>query len=343
MYTIEYYKYSQIESIKEDWEQLYQGKDMTYYQSYDWYLMLRSYSLKDNLLHKNIFALCRNEKGKAILIAPLWILRRSIWWPFNRKGIYLIGREGASDYLSIIYQEFHDDAFDYLLHELCQKYHLHTIKFEQIKEDTALYNYILGKNIIKNHRLISVSLSLPATEDDYQKMLSKSSRQNLRTANNRLLKDGKKLEFVLDDPNVDKKECYRIKKSRLKKKNYEPDKKKVLKNWLLRRLTIKFPDYTPFLTETETHIMSAYCDGKLAAFFNYGVDSLRNNINIMTAGTNEEFARYSPGMLLMYEFIKHTIAHHPEISVIDFTRGDEHYKYALGGENHIIHSIRFVI
>lgn len=305
--------------------------------------MLHSYSLKDSFLHKNIFAVCRNEYKKIIIIAPIWILHYSIWWPFNRKGIYLLGREGASDYLNFIYKDFNSDAFDFLLQELSRKYHLHTFKFELIREDTAIYEHLLKKKIIRNHRLISVGLYLPDSEENYLKMLSKSSKQNLRTANNRLQRDGKRIVFVLDDSNIDKEICLLLKKSRLKKKNYETNWKMRIRKWFFNHFSIKFPHYEPFLTEADTHIMSAYCEGELAAFFNYAIDLNNNRIFILTAGTNKAFARYSPGVLLMYEFIKHTLFHYNNIKMIDFTRGDEKYKYTLGGENSILHSIRFTI
>lgn len=343
MYTLEIYHYNEIECLKSDWGRLFQGSDMTFYQSYEWYQMLRSYSLQDNFLHENIFAVCRNEQKKIVIIAPLWVLRHSICWPFNRKGVYILGREGSSDYLNLIYDEYYPDAIEFLLHELSKKYHIHTFKFELLKEDTALYKFLQTKNVVRDHRLITVGLNLPSSEDLYLKMLSKSSKQNLRTANNRLKKDNMQLELVLDDLTVDRSLCMKIKSSRLKKKNYEPNKTKAIKNWLFKKLTISFPNYNPFLTDADTHIMSAYCSGELAAFFNYGIDTYRKCIFIMTAGTNEAFARYSPGMLLMYEFIKHTMDSDKDINIIDFTRGDEHYKYALGGEDHIIHSVRITI
>ena len=55
----------------------------------------------------------------------------------------------------------------------------------------------------------------------------------------------------------------------------------------------------------------------------------------MAVGTDESFARYSPGMLLMLEFIKEQISL-KEMNVVDFTRGNEFYKYALGGKDHFI-------
>ena len=84
------------------------------------------------------------------------------------------------------------------------------------------------------------------------------------------------------------------------------------------------------------------CDeeGHLRAFFNYGYDSDGQCIRVMTAGTDLDFARYSPGVLLMYNFILNAIEA-GQIKEIDFTRGDEKYKFSLGGQQRTIHTVKF--
>ena len=86
------------------------------------------------------------------------------------------------------------------------------------------------------------------------------------------------------------------------------------------------------------------CDegGKLRAFFYYGFDIEKTRIRVMAAGTDLEYARYSPGMLLMYNFIINSIQE-GKIREIDFTRGDEKYKFSLGGEQRLNHTIKFRI
>ena len=83
-------------------------------------------------------------------------------------------------------------------------------------------------------------------------------------------------------------------------------------------------------------------NGKLWAFFNYGYDPDGTCIRVMAAGTNLDFAYYSPGMLLMYNFILKVIQE-GKIKEIDFTRGDEKYKFSLGGQQRLIHTIKFKI
>ena len=47
------------------------------------------------------------------------------------------------------------------------------------------------------------------------------------------------------------------------------------------------------------------------------------------------YTKYSPGMLSLNAFINHLIEN-KEINIIDFTIGDELYKFAVGGVEHFI-------
>ena len=60
----------------------------------------------------------------------------------------------------------------------------------------------------------------------------------------------------------------------------------------------------------------------------------------MAEGTNNVFAKYSPGVLALYAYVLNLIEC-KEILLLDFTRGDEKYKYSLGGVNHYIHDVSF--
>lgn len=89
--------------------------------------------------------------------------------------------------------------------------------------------------------------------------------------------------------------------------------------------------------------MTAFDDkGHLRAFFNYAYDLDGKRIRVMAAGTDLDFARYSPGMLLMYNFIIDSIRN-GVLKEIDLTRGDEKYKFSLGGQLKHNHTILFKI
>ena len=88
--------------------------------------------------------------------------------------------------------------------------------------------------------------------------------------------------------------------------------------------------------------MAAYINGELAAYFNYGLDKYHKRVVLMAVGTNEKYGWYSPGMLLIYEYILKQLDN-ADIEVVDFTRGNEKYKYSLGGKEHFNHHLAFKV
>ena len=62
-------------------------------------------------------------------------------------------------------------------------------------------------SLTKESQLTCVALTLPSTKEDYNSLLSKNARQNIRSAHNRLKKDGKEVRFDFDDKHVDREYC----------------------------------------------------------------------------------------------------------------------------------------
>ena len=120
-WTIQYVPVSKLEDIKKEWLHLESGKEMTLFQTYEWYRMLRQcYIPQDNYNYESVFALV--YKGiKCYLIAPLWIIKHN-FKIINKRGVYILGRDGCSDYLNMIYKVFDPNAFDSLIEDLCKRY-----------------------------------------------------------------------------------------------------------------------------------------------------------------------------------------------------------------------------
>lgn len=344
MYTITTYKKKDIVQLKNIWNMLEKGVEMTYFQSYHWNYMLSNF-IPEGKNYEAVYFLVKDENEKAVLIAPLWIIKSTFRF-VNKKGSYFIGRNGWSDYLNLIYSTFDSGAFYFLLYHIQHKYGCSYFYFEQLKEESGVFQHIQHYcNIIKDYITTCVYLHLPDTVDDYQKILSKNSKQNIRTARNRLEKDGRHISFCFDSrPDLDI--CKKMRETRVGQKRLKEQEGESwgvrIKRWINKFLTVSFPVYLPFYEDHQSRFLTAYIDGELSAFFNYGYDAIRQEIIVMAVGTNEKFAKYSPGILLLYEFILYQIKN-SNIKIIDFTRGDERYKYALGGVNHIIHSIAFKI
>ncbi|MBQ0142297.1 MAG: GNAT family N-acetyltransferase, partial [Prevotellaceae bacterium] len=326
----------ELDCIRCDWETLEKGKDMTYFQTFSWYKMLSRF-VSDCLLTKTEVLVVRDDNNVAKIIAPLWIVKHSIWRNI-RKGIYIWGIGGWSDYLNLIYLDFDSHAFNALNDCIETRYHLNDFYLNLIPQETELYSYLY---CYKDSEVSSVEncveLLLPESIDDYCKKLSKNARQNIRTAYNRIAKDEISFVYIFDDHAADKSKCVSLREIRVKQKNRIASIKHMIKVKLLSLFEYEFPKYLPIVDDCNSHIMSVYESDKIVAFFNYGIDAIHNRIVVMAAGIDNSYARYSPGVLLLEKFIREQYKNESRYN-IDFTRGEEPYKYTLGGVKHVSYS-----
>ena len=339
-YSIEYLPANQLKSIEVEWKQLESGEDMTIFQSYEWnQLLLEKYVPADTKNYVSIYAIIR-KSNEICLIAPLWITKRRFNL-VNKKGAFLLGVDSYSDYLNVLYRVFDPVAFDYLISNVQKKYRIKYFYFSHINEKTATYEHITKHYILyKDEKEPCVGIQIPLSIDEYLKLLSKHSRQNLRTANNRINKDGKSIIFDMDDTHIDKDDCLRIRESKLNKEYKKMSQYNVYKYRLKNRFQFIFPRFSPLKCYVRSKIMTAKIDNNLCAFFHYVYDDYHNKIVIISAGTDLTYARYSPGMLLLYNFVK-DVVEGGSYKEVDLTRGDEPYKFALGGYLSFNHELKF--
>ena len=102
---------SELHSIRDSWKQLQRGDDMTFFQKYEWYEMVGKFVPSGKGLVSGYFVV--EKEGSAVMIAPLWIITRRIRM-VNKPGVYILGRNGYSDYLNLIYEFFDEGAFQKL-------------------------------------------------------------------------------------------------------------------------------------------------------------------------------------------------------------------------------------
>ena len=341
-YEIEYFDIETFSNLKTVWKDLENGQDMTSFQSYHWYEMLNEcYVPKDTPNFLSIYAVVKRE-NEIILIAPLWIVKKT-FRIVNKKGIYFLGREGWSDYLNFIYKDFDDNAMTFLLQEIVKKYKVSSFNFSELKENVQSYKFFNSNMKLKNRcKQTCVALKLPSTIEEYNKLLSKNARQNIRTAHNRLKKDDLEVRFVFDDKDVDKEKCRNMREQRFLEKFKHVSKLRLMKHKIMYRLTFHFRPYLPFMCYDGGHFLTTYIGDELCSFFYYLIDDIHKHVYVIAAGVNLEYSRYSPGIISLNTFINEIIKCQ-NIDVIDFTRGDEPYKYAIGGKDHYIKNALFKI
>ena len=94
------------------------------------------------------------------------------------------------------------------------------------------------------------------------------------------------------------------------------------------------------MVKNENSITVVYrINGNLAAYC-YGLKYKNNNICILQVAYNEELGKYSPGIIMLCDFIKWLYDNYITSSnrelVLDLTVGNERYKYDLGGVSHYV-------
>jgi len=334
-YIVRKYSQHNLSLIKRDWQLLEKGRDMSYFQTYDWYESIND--IKPNKGEVVFIEVLDNKKP--LLIAPLWILRHSHLL-VNRRGCYFWGKDGYSDYLNFVYLDFDETALLTLFSFIRKEYGITQYYLEFLQERTDIVAYIDSHMpLVQKDSFSYAALYLPKNVESYSSNLSKHTRQNLRTAHNRMIKDGLSFEYIIIekcDNIFVRQKCDAIKMQRLPFKRKRESGKWSFKTkihiYVDKKLRIKFPYKSVLDADKNGNLLLITCGDDVAAFFYYGYEVQNNRIVVMTAGTNVKYARYSPGFYFMYQQIRNWIGSET-VKIVDFTRGGEKYKYDLGCEN----------
>lgn len=203
---------------------------------------------------------------------------------------------------------------------------IHKIYWNYLPNDSESKDLLLNSQIFLASEVDNTIIRF----DDYQshiKSLSKSTRQNLRTAENRLKKDDKNFRLISNyhDP-IEKDvvdQCIDI--------YFKRQKDKYGKGFL-NQLMIKTINYSSVMMKKNKGILMALeIDGKVAAFMFGYVNQEKNSYEVPKLAVNDDYAFYSPGMVLInrtLEFFENKTT----IRALDLCRGTEDYKLKMGGE-----------
>lgn len=329
---------------------------MTPFQSYEWYKGINDLFIRErkkNIFRRGRYIVLYDEKNNPKFIAPIQIVHTSV--SYNKigikRGFYFIGRCGYSDYLNFIYNNFEEEYLEVLGDYLSTKYKLNYFYFENMIENTKAFKYLQESKIYKvvdKSKCTCVSLTLPETFEEYNKSLSKHSRQNIRTEINRSKKKNKEFTYELTSQLDDKliKNFNEIRNTRLKEKRKKSLAKCSFKGKIYNLIKGGIDNFA----NEENDIYRNNCSKiafivreheEVAAFY-YGLYNKNlKTMYVMTAGVNKEFEWFSPAIHQLYLFIKKQYEEGVLfLKTIDFTRGGEKYKYALGGKEIPVSSIK---
>lgn len=321
---------------REVWDRLYRSNPaLSAYQSREFmeqYLKTAKLGKRRIQLRSEIL-LC--SLGDAQIICPLAIDRR-------KKEIFLLGDFSAVGYCDLIYGPDTTDAqFDAVFAALKKRYPGSALKFNKVNESSGLCAYLM-RGGSSGSQSECVCVSLGDDYDAYYQSLSKHSRQNIRTAYNRMNRDGRKYEFQIVQgtdrlTKQQRDDIIRVYCTRM----HDKFGKEVLPYPIMYTAQRYFNPIVRSLNILDNQFQALlYIDGELAAF----LSGLRNGdgsrIVVPRLAMNDAFDFYEPGIILLRETADFLCREYPNTE-LDLSRGNEKYKFAMGGKTHLNYS--FVI
>ena len=326
------------------WDELFDTNDSaTPYQSFEF----QSFTGKGKPQRQNLFRLLGVREFNLVLynhdrpvaIAPLLVKKR-------RDGyiVYMRGHFTTADHLDFIHNGWSYDDMQFLLDYVKKQLGNVTFHFDRIPEHFLtcgyLTRYFANAKIEKNE---CYAIPIFNHYDEWLGGLSKSVRQNLRTAENRLHRDhvDSSVRFIIGAP-VDRavyREMLSVYADRFLVKNrfnfglFRGMVKKLLSYYLAQDKMSKW------LQKADNNFHAIlYLNSEIAAFASGLVFRdgrlLTSRLNILS-----KYARYSPGGLLISAIIRHVIALNTSgetaIGKMDLSQEgakQNSYKISYGGE-----------
>lgn len=255
---------------------------------------------------------------------------------FNENNIYAIlpiiknGNKCTSvyllDYYDLLYTNIEQvvNIKKNMLQDL--RYNGITLNLNNINENSNLYKIFRDEAcVVEDAQCFAIKIESNNAYERFYEGLSKSARQNIRTAYNRLNADNKTIEFldVEADSVKDNKRLYN--KLYVNRRIHRYKNISKIKAIIYR---INEPILNTLLKCSDFKLYSIKIDGRVAGYMS---GLLQNKVfYVPRLVINDEFSRYSAGILLICEFIKNV----KDVDYLDLATGSENYKKTLQAIEH---------
>lgn len=248
-------------------------------------------------------------------IVPLVVNRK-------RRKLHSLSFYGKLDYEDIISTTQDPAINSHFLQQVLSSYADYQFHSVNINADSRLCA-ALQQNLQPDDH--SVAIHLPDNYDEWFNSLAKHQRQNIRTAYNKVQKEGFAISLHRYDSSC------RIPRPlwhnlQLLYEERHFSQLSPTKLWWQRQLNA----YTHMLRRLEGHRIYVLMHEGVPLAYLAGIFSpVHSTLYVPRLCINMTFYRYSPGILLLCETIKCLVDEHT--STLDLMWGDEPYKYAMGG------------
>lgn len=338
--NIKYYK--KFQEVEKNWESIYSSSSLSYFCSPKWHevvlSLLRKTRLTKRINQLHYFTVASTPSEENQLVGFFYVTNL-----FGKKKLRFGHLMNFSDYYDFIYPDhFNADLFPGIIQQIAADFKVKEIQFNHLNPESKLLAPLEKDNDYKMSKLECVAVHLKGDYESYLQTLSKSVRQNLRTARNRVTK--KELNFdyqLLDKSNIDQIDFEVLKKMYSERNQHKNEESTYWKTKIIKFLDHGFAEEKDMfdiqnIKETDFSLGLLYLNSDLVAYF-FGFRE-EGRIEINRVVINDEFRFYSPGLLLLNEYIKTEIPN--GLKTFDLTLGDEKYKYDLGGETHFVYNLQ---
>lgn len=350
MLSYEMFQSIHNDRLRDAWLFLQEGTDMTAFQQYDWYITqetsFRSNRARKLLGHIKYFLFL--DDGVPVLIAPMCIQKRTIQiGPYGyQKGIYFLGMRGYSDYLNFVYREMDDQLLAFALGKIAEEVGQTGFVLTQIPEKAESLRVLKELSPISTQIVGSencVKLEVPESPEQFFSKFSKNLISNLKKQRNKYRNNDFEIETelyegVITDPAL----CVQIRdvhEERYANKN--KGNRRIKLSQIINSIKKPLDETTHAMENNKANwLLVGRNKGQIIAYL-YGLKDA-NAIRIMQLGFLEEYAKFMPGIITFLKFLTTNYERFAG-TTIDFTRGEERYKYEIGGETHAIVDIHIQI
>lgn len=180
----------------------------------------------------------------------------------------------------------------------------------------------------------AVYIPIGDSYDEWFHTLHKSARQNIRTAYNRAAVDGRTLDVqVLPNTKISRKLLSELIELYIRRQNTRYG----MNYSSARKFYFKYLDFpTAYMNDPRVnYYVIMRIDGRIAGFMSGVIDKKRDCVTLVRIAFDEEYARYSPGMIMVVEAAK-SLRDRTGLHTVDMSLGGENYKYVLGGADYVL-------
>lgn len=335
-----------MELVKYKWEDLkpmcevfYDGNPyLSPYQEYDFLDVIKTsaniHNIKEWMECNNIYFVAK-KGNEALCVLPLVVNKK-------RKEIHLLGYLCSVGHLDLIYKSsLSSTEFSEILELLRLLYKGYTFNLDRISQYSLTYKYLRELGVEPVEQSICVKIDFK-TYEEWFSSLSKSCRQNVRTAYNRINRENKVLEINTSIGELPYRKMVDDNINLLSKRTIEHNNKSSVLLPLMKLLKRK-EAFTKALLSSKRFIGSnVYLDGIVIAICN-GVIANDGRAIITRLSIDTNYGVYCPGGLIINELIKACISSNVNITSIDLSRGSEKYKYTYGGKEHYNYDFKIIL